>query len=139
MPTQENKKLTTAFFSLGRLIKARCHASCLTGGLSLLKMEMLQQIGEVRPTMKNLAKHLSVTAPTATKLVAGLVDNGLVRRYFDPSDRRLVRLSLTAKGGKLIIASERFFENQLSDLFSCLTLEEKKMLSKILEKITKQS
>jgi DNA-binding MarR family transcriptional regulator len=136
---KENKKLISVFFSLGRMMRSRCHANYLSGGLSLLKMEILQQIKEVRPTMKDLAKHLSVTAPTTTKLVANLVDNGLVERYIDPSDRRFVRLSLTTKGEKLIINSERFFESQLSSLFACLTSGEKKILSKILEKITKQS
>jgi len=45
-----------------------------------------------------LAQQCHLGRPTLTELVDGLVDDGLVRRDEDPSDRRAVILALTAQG-----------------------------------------
>jgi len=53
-----------------------------------------------------------IKQPTVTRLVARLAADGLIRKSADPADRRLVRLTLTARGraevGDLIaMANER--------------------------------
>lgn len=45
-----------------------------------------------------LAHQCLLTPPAMTELVEGLVREGLVRREEDPTDRRAVRVSLTAAG-----------------------------------------
>ena len=49
-------------------------------------------------SMGRLAERHSVTLPTMTKMVAGLVERGLVERQVDELDRRVVRLHLTGAG-----------------------------------------
>jgi len=50
------------------------------------------------PTMSEIAEALQLHPSTVTVLVDGLVSHGLVRRKPDPRDRRIVRVSETAKG-----------------------------------------
>jgi DNA-binding MarR family transcriptional regulator len=56
----------------------------------------------------SLAEALSVTAPTASRLVERLVRKGLVRRRADRQDRRQVRVGLTGAGRDLVrLVTER--------------------------------
>src|SRR4051812_29310593 len=61
--------------------------------------------GEV--TIGQLAQAEQVSAPTMTRLVDGLVRDGLVRRDADPADGRVVRLQATAKGTRILHEGRR--------------------------------
>jgi len=52
--------------------------------------------------MKELAQALGISRPTATGLIDRLIAQGLTRRAADPSDRRVVRVMLTAKGQRVL-------------------------------------
>jgi DNA-binding MarR family transcriptional regulator len=54
--------------------------------------------GTEPPTIGDLAEHLLLHHNSAVGLVDRAVQAGLVRRATDPSDHRVVRLSLTPKG-----------------------------------------
>ena len=51
-------------------------------------------------TLGELAAREQVAPPTITKVVEKLVDAGLVARTVDPTDRRVSRVALTAKGSR---------------------------------------
>lgn len=51
-------------------------------------------------TLGELANREQVAPPTITKVVEKLELAGLVARSGDPSDRRVTRVNITAKGGK---------------------------------------
>jgi DNA-binding MarR family transcriptional regulator len=53
-------------------------------------------------SMSELAVARNVALNTATSLVDRLVAAGLVERRGDPSDRRVVRVAITAKGRRLV-------------------------------------
>ncbi|HTI65718.1 MAG TPA: MarR family transcriptional regulator [Gemmatimonadaceae bacterium] len=53
-------------------------------------------------TLGQLAAAEQVRPPTITKLVAALEADGLVTRETDPDDRRVVRVTATARGAKLL-------------------------------------
>lgn len=53
-------------------------------------------------TLGQLAAAEQVRPPTITKLVAGLEAGGLVTREADPTDRRVVHVTATARGMKLL-------------------------------------
>src|ERR1043166_1260304 len=55
-------------------------------------------------TLGNLAAAEQVRPPTMTRLVAALEGAGLVTRETDADDRRVVRISATAKGRRLLDA-----------------------------------
>lgn len=52
------------------------------------------------PTIGDVARYLLIKPHTAGELVSRSVAAGLVRKVADPMDARVVRLALTAKGGK---------------------------------------
>lgn len=55
-------------------------------------------------TLGRLARAEQVTAPTMTRLIAGMQRDGLVRRKADAKDQRVVWVRPTAKGSQLLRA-----------------------------------
>jgi DNA-binding MarR family transcriptional regulator len=53
-------------------------------------------------TLGELAAAEQVRPPTMSALVGGMERAGLVRRSSDPSDARIVRLEMTAKGRRVL-------------------------------------
>ena len=54
-----------------------------------------------RRTQLDLARAVGIEGPTLTRHLDGLEENGIVRRVRDGSDRRAVRVELTAEGEQL--------------------------------------
>ncbi len=52
-----------------------------------------------------LARIEQVRAPTMTRLIDGLQADGLIRRFPDPHDRRVVRARVLPKGRRLLLAA----------------------------------
>ena len=50
------------------------------------------------PTLGELARAEQIQPPTMTRLVAQMESPGLIERIADPSDRRICRVKVTAKG-----------------------------------------
>ena len=59
-------------------------------------LRTISRLGQ--PTMSEVAGALELQPSTATGMVDDLVERGLVERCDDPDDRRVVRVTLTAKG-----------------------------------------
>ena len=59
---------------------------------------VMRIIGDGEASQGDIARRLLVTAPVVTRLASALVEDGLVERRDDPSDRRAVRLRLTDTG-----------------------------------------
>ena len=55
-------------------------------------------------TLGDLARAEQVRPPTMSRLIAGLLQAGLVVSERDPNDRRVQRIQATAKGRKLLEA-----------------------------------
>ena len=56
-------------------------------------------------TLGQLARIEQVSAPTMTRLIDGLQADGLIRRFPDPHDRRVVRARVLAKGRRLLLTA----------------------------------
>ncbi|HLO35189.1 MAG TPA: MarR family transcriptional regulator [Candidatus Deferrimicrobium sp.] len=59
--------------------------------------------GGARPVGR-LARDEGVSAPTMTRLVAGLEADGLVNRTSEPDDRRTQRITATERGREILVA-----------------------------------
>jgi long-chain acyl-CoA synthetase len=70
--------------------------------------------GESRPS--RIAPNVSVTRPTVTALLDGLVVRGLVDRQPDETDRRRVRHRVTAAGKRALAEADRAAEANLRAL-----------------------
>jgi DNA-binding MarR family transcriptional regulator len=60
--------------------------------LNMAAIQIIQKNKNV--TMSTLAKELMILPPAATRIVNDLIRKKLIRRETDPSDRRIIRLSI---------------------------------------------
>jgi DNA-binding MarR family transcriptional regulator len=94
-------RLHSAVLHLLRRVAGEDRAS----GLSPARLSALSVLVFGGPrSIGRLARDERVTAPTMTRLVAGLERDGLVARVADPDDRRSARLDATAAGRRILLA-----------------------------------
>ncbi len=74
-----------------------------TVDLTLAQYRVLCVLGDGCEAASRLADKLSVSRPSLTGVVDGLVARGLVRRDHDPSDRRRIDVGLTDTG-RIVLA-----------------------------------
>ncbi|HEY2820901.1 MAG TPA: MarR family transcriptional regulator [Candidatus Acidoferrum sp.] len=79
-------------------------------------------------TVSELAVLEQVRPPTMSRIVDGLVRKKLVQRVENPEDRRMVRISATARGEKLMLAGKDRRVKALASRFEALTATDLKTL-----------
>lgn len=87
----------------------------------------------------SLAAHEQIRKSTATRLIAGLVEAGLIDRLADPTDGRVVWVSITADGKRLLQRFRRRGNEYLAERIKGLDPEELAVLGRaaqILERLT---
>ncbi len=90
-------------------------------------------------TMRDLCHAEQVQPPTMTRIVAALVEAGLVVREQDPADGRVTWVSVTTEGKRLLERSRRRKEAYLAKSLRSLEPEELRTLEAaagILERLT---
>lgn len=75
-------------------------------------------------SVSDLAHFLMLTLPSISKLVDGLVKQGLVSREESSADRRRVTLRLTAQGESIVNEARAAAQARLAQLISQLSPEE---------------
>ena len=85
--------------------------------------------------MTSVAKTLGVTTGTLTIAVNSLVKKGYVERVRSEEDRRVVLISLSAKGRKAYLHHQRFHEQMIEAIVEELSAEEQVVLEKALVKL----
>jgi len=85
----------------------------------------LSALGEIGPMrIGELAAECRVTQPGMTRLVAQLVEHGLVERRHDEADERAVRVEVTAAGRAALAAWHATIREVLAPRFADLSDEE---------------
>lgn len=108
------------------------------GKITMTKLATLTYISEYEETgiaQRDLEAHLRIRRSSVSTLVRGLEKDGLILRIPVPEDARLKQVVLTKKGRE---ASKILKEHQKKvDTFmeQILTLEEREMLAKLIEKL----
>ncbi|MCU0652411.1 MAG: MarR family transcriptional regulator [Candidatus Omnitrophica bacterium] len=86
----------------------KAFTKCMAGQLLKEKITLPQVMVlhflevESETKMKDLAHFMGVTLPGMTGIVERMVRDGYCLRVYDSSDRRIIRIKLTAKGDGLI-------------------------------------
>ncbi len=75
-------------------------------------------------TLTDLASHLGLMAPAASKIVNGLVEAELMERRTSPSDRRCIWLALTPAGSTQLESTRRMARDCLAEMFAPLSAAE---------------
>lgn len=136
--------LRLAFQALmGRLMR-HLRQAALAEGLTFSQMFVLRRIqraGSIPAT--TWAPEVGVTASSLSSVVDGLVEAGLVRRARETQDRRVVRVSLTPQGTRLmrkleteqqVLWKEMTQGMEASELHAAADLLERSLLSPSLQK-----
>jgi DNA-binding MarR family transcriptional regulator len=124
---------------LSRLMPVLRHATAHLGveqtptgkalGLTNARMMALAAVGAAQAcSMSDLARHLALPAPLATRVVDELVARDLVERYGDADDRRRVLLRLTEAGCTALVTVHREAEELMSAVLSRMTVAETESL-----------
>jgi DNA-binding MarR family transcriptional regulator len=104
------------------------------GDLTVAQLSALTSLelgGALTPS--ELAEAERVQPPTMSKLVARLEERGLVQRTPHPTDRRQVILSVTEPGQAMLAQFERARDEWLSRRLAELTAEEREILRRAAE------
>ena len=118
---------------VGRIIRGRMDTSL---PLPYGQCEVLRFAAEAdEPSMRDVATHFNIAAPSATAVVEHLVREGYVTRTGNKKDRRVVRLMLTTRGVTLSRRILKTRERVLKDVLSVLNKEDVSDLQRVLGKI----
>lgn len=101
-------------------------------------MHIIEAIGKDEPkNMSAIAKELSVTVGTLTIAINNLVKKGYANRVRSEEDRRVVLISLSAKGEKAYDHHKNFHEQMIEATLKDLNREETEVLVKALQNLSK--
>lgn len=88
----------------------------------------LDSAGEL--TLGEIALREGVAAPTATRVVASLVEDGLLERTTDPRDRRSATVDITALGALRLATLRREGNAWLAERLALLSAEDRSVLER---------
>jgi DNA-binding MarR family transcriptional regulator len=71
-------------------------------------------------SLSALAEHLGLSLPATSRLVEGLVQKSLVVRRIPPGNRRLVALSISARGERTVLVARQATERRLTEVVAPL-------------------
>ena len=122
------------FFQAARRARGRA-ASDVSGGLSLAQYHVLEPLGKGPRTNRELAELAGISAPTATRLVDGLLERGWVSRVADPTDRRAVVISLTEGGREALARKQRQYSARRRQIAAALDPHEQEVAAALLRRL----
>ena len=133
-----HRELTEAlhdFFRAARRARGRAAREPSPGGLSLAQYHLLEPLAAGPRTNRELAELAGISAPTATRMVDGLLERRLVSRVEDPTDRRAVVISLTAKGRSALATKESEYAERRGRVADALEPHEQKIAAELLRRL----
>ena len=88
--------------------------------------------------LKDLAQRLNISPSAASQAVDSLVSIGVLNRRASESDRREVVLTVTDDLRAKCLEHDLFLEQKFTGLLTTLSMEEKQVFSRVLEKIVNE-
>jgi DNA-binding MarR family transcriptional regulator len=91
-------------------------------GLSMPQFRALVRIDrQPHTSVSELAEHLAVSVPTASRVLAGLVDRKLLERKTNGRDRRVVAVQITTTGRSTLESARNATRKQMATALSALS------------------
>ena len=108
-------------------------------GISGVQLWALWELGRA-PNLRvtELAAAMAMHQSTASSLLNGLVEAGLIRREYSRDDRRAVRLSVTNAGAKLLSRAPKPVRGVLPEALHLLSGSELRVLDALLKRILRK-
>ena len=124
------------FFSAVRRSRARAAREAGAGELTVSQYQLLSDLAEgSERSVGELAEAAAVTTPTATRMLDGLVRAGVAERRQSTTDRRVVTVTLTAKGQRLMKRKQAVVDAKRRALFESLTPSERRQVERLLGRL----
>jgi DNA-binding MarR family transcriptional regulator len=105
--------------------------------LTLSQLHLLEPLADSPGPLAlgQLAAAAGVTAPTATRMLAGLEEAGLVARRREAADRRCVHVRLTAAGRARVERKRERIARRRRELFEALSPGERREAARLLSSL----
>jgi DNA-binding MarR family transcriptional regulator len=124
------------FFRAVRRAKGRAAARPPADGLSLAQHHLLAPLAAGDPLpIGALAEAAAVAPPTATRMLDGLVRDGLVTRSPSDSDRRCVLIDLTPAGRDALAVTGELLADVRGRIAASLSEKERAQAAKLLNRL----
>ena len=124
------------FFAAVRSARGRAAQAVQPGSLTLAQFQLLAAFERAREmSVSELALAGGVATPTATRMLAGLERDGIVKRKPSAVDRRSVRVQLTAKGRRMLKAKRELISAKQRTIYESLTATERRQAESILRRL----
>ena len=133
----ETEQLTRLLIEFYEKFSSWEHGVVKESGLSLPQMhtlEILEADGDLR--MTELAGKMGITTGSLTVLVDRLERGGFVVRKPHETDRRSIRVSLTAEGRRLFAEHHKLHDQLTQEILCALQPEEAGQFAAMLSRIT---
>jgi DNA-binding MarR family transcriptional regulator len=124
-----------SFFRATRRARGRAAQRTEPGELSLAQFQVLEPLLDGACHSGALAEQGGVTAPTATRMIDGLVTRGIVVREPDPTDRRAVLVSLTPEGKRAMKAKLAKVSAARKSIAAAFADDEQELVADILQRL----
>ena len=128
-PAEMAARLRLSATRLARRLRQESGAGLTSSQLSALAV--IEGHGPL--TLGALAEHEGVAPPSITRVVARLEADGLVVRQADPDDRRVARVTISARGAALIAESRRRKTAWLTGRIAALDPDQRRRLADALD------
>jgi DNA-binding MarR family transcriptional regulator len=132
---QELSEALYDFFKAARRARGRAASDPAPDGLSLAQYHLLEPLASGPRTNRDLAELAGISAPTATRMVDGLLQRELVTRIEDPVDRRAVVISLTEAGRSALTRKQGEYAARRRRLAAALEPHEQKVATDLLRRL----
>lgn len=86
-------------------------------------------------SISGMAKDLCISKPNMTPVLDKLVEEGFITRYYDPNDRRVVRIEATDKASDFLKQAEEYTKLMIEEKITTLSDEEISTLSSSAENL----
>ena len=131
-------RLLALTMEVHRIMRSKLFHSMQGVGVNILQLHGLLMVRE-HPgvTMKEIARHLAISSPSATVFVARLEEQGYLLRIRDRDNRKIVRVKLTAKGQAIAERASKEFLKAFGSLFALLSPSRQEEIADSFEQITR--
>lgn len=121
-PLEETAQLAIETGSRLMRVVRRAVRTSPPSSTSLSGLKTLAYLGDTPGAcLSDVADHLLVGVPTASKLVDDLAERGYLARGADSSDRRKLTLTLTPEGERFVATAARPAQEEIAALLAKLT------------------
>ena len=127
-----------AFLRAARRARGRLNRAPSVPELSPSQFHLLEPLmrSPAALCVGELADAAGVTPPSATRMLDGLQDRGLVARVRTSDDRRLVRVQITPEGVELVTRKHGAMRATREAVFNQLSPAERETAARVLQRLT---